>query len=49
MRLVVIEAESKTYTVYEDRKMLAQYSVDFLLTADHVEELRTMPELPEVA
>lgn len=49
MRTILIEAATKTYTVYEGRQMLAQYVCDQLLTAEQIEELRVMPEMPGVA
>jgi hypothetical protein len=42
MRLIVIDAEQQTYTLYEDRKMLAEFQADELLDAGEVEELRVM-------
>lgn len=49
MRLVVIEAGTQTYSVYEGKQMLAQYICERLLTAEEVEALRLLEEMPGVA
>lgn len=48
MRLVVIDAEKLTYTLYEGGKMLAEFQSDALLDAQEVEEVRVMSMSSEV-
>lgn len=49
MRLVVIDARAQSYSVYEDAQMLAQYTCERLLTAEEIEALRVLEEMPGVA
>lgn len=58
MRLVKIEASKKHYSIYADRKRLASFVADHLLTVEQVEAMRSgaydellkePPQPPDVA